>query len=284
MVFCERRFVFERSFSALAIFAALLLLVVAANGACAEPASPPGETTNEQEDDALLESIGEGPSDPFESLNRVSFWVNRGIEIALLDPVSQLYGFVLPDFGKRAVRRAFSNLNSAAVVANDLMQCEGEDAATTALRFALNSTIGLAGLFDPATALGLAGHESDFGETLWRHGVPDGPYLFLPVLGPANARDAIGRAIDGLMRPQFYVLGPIERIAVDATDGLTLREGHLEALRALRESALDYYSAFRSAYVMSRDAELRRRQEASSKSRSAIGTGKRGPLQFAESH
>jgi phospholipid-binding lipoprotein MlaA len=268
-----------------ALFAAgatsMLMAAVAVADGAADPSTASDLHSAAIEEDALLESIGEGPSDPFERVNRISFWINRSIEIAVLDPVSQIYGMVVPDPAKRAVRRAFTNLNSAGVFANDVLQLEGEDAMATAMRFAINSTVGVVGFFDLATELGLAGHESDFGETLWRYGVGDGPYLFLPVLGPANARDAVGRVIDGLMRPQFYLLGPIERIAFDATDGLTLREGHLDGLRALRESALDYYSAFRSAYVMSRDAELRRRSEVSARSRSAIAHGKLGPIGFA---
>lgn len=251
----------------------LLGVVAAAPDARADGPHPQSDAgaPDGPEEDALLESIGPGPWDPIERVNRISFWINRGVEAALLDPLSQLYGWAVPDPAKRCVRRVFTNLNSGVVLMNDLMQIQGEDAVTTTFRFALNSTIGLGGLFDPAQELGLRGHESDFGETLHVFGMPPGPYVFLPILGPAMARDAIGRAVDGFMRPQFYLLGPLERLTVEATDGLTLRERHLDALRALRESSLDYYSAFRGAYVMSREAELRRRAEASAASRSAVG-------------
>ena len=195
------------------------VLSAASHEAVVSAASHEDVLSAASDEDALIESIGEGRSDPLEWLNRVFFWINRGIEVAVRDPVSQIYGMVVPDPAKRAVRRAFTNLNSAGVFANDVMQCEGEDAMATALRFAINSTVGLAGLFDLASELGLARHESDFGETLWRHGVPDG-HTCSPVLGPANARcdQAHNRRQCGRVR----LLGPIERIAIDA-DGLTLR-------------------------------------------------------------
>lgn len=244
---------------------------------------PSAATPAVDEDDALLESIGPGPWDPFERVNRVSFWINRGIEASLLDPLSQLYGWAVPDPAKHCVRRFFTNLNSAAVFVNDVLQVQAEDAVITTFRFAINTSAGVGGMFDPASALGLRGHESDFGETLAVFGVPAGPYVFFPVLGPAMARDAIGRAVDGFMRPQFYLLGPLERLTLDATDGVTLRERHLDALRALRESALDYYSAYRGAYVMSREAELRRRAEASRGSKPVVGGPiKLGPWAWSE--
>ncbi|HVP27696.1 MAG TPA: VacJ family lipoprotein [Myxococcota bacterium] len=220
-------------------------------------------------DAALLADIGEGPSDPLERMNRGFFLMNRGVDWAVLDPLSNAYRFVVPEPGRNAIRRAFDNLNSMAVLANDILQCQAQDAIVTVFRFAINSTIGLAGLFDPASRLGLPVHDSDFGETLYLYGVPTGPYLVLPLLGPTSVRDAVGEGVDGLLRPEFWVLGPTERLFFDATNGISYRESHLDEIRALRDASLDYYAALRSAYWMHRQADLAHRQEVSeSRSRS----------------
>jgi len=211
-------------------------------------------------DAALLASLEREPSDPLEPVNRGFFRVNEAIDWAVLDPISNAYRFVVPAPARVALRRAFDNLNSVSVLANDVLQCEPHDAIVTVFRFAINSTIGVAGFFDPASRLGLAEHESDFGETLYTYGMPAGPYLVLPLFGPSTARDAIGDGIDSFLRPQFWVLGPAERLFFDATAGLSHRESHLDQINALRDSSLDYYSALRGAYLMNRKGELEQRK------------------------
>lgn len=234
-----------------------------ASGESAAVTAASGAPTETPDDAALLASLSEGPSDPLERVNRSFFRLNEGIDWAILDPISDTYRFLVPSPVRTAVRRAFDNLNSVSVLANDLLQCEAHDAIVTVFRFAINSTIGLAGFFDPATRLGLPEHESDFGETLYTYGVPSGPYLVLPLFGPSTARDAVGDGVDGFLRPQIWVLGPAEQLFYDATSGISTRESHLDQIRALRGSSLDYYSSLRGAYLMNREGELERRRRVS---------------------
>ncbi|HBZ72552.1 MAG TPA: hypothetical protein DEP35_23575 [Deltaproteobacteria bacterium] len=212
-------------------------------------------------DDALIASIQKGPYDPFEPVNRSFFALNRGIDYVLLDPFTTAYEFVVPVEGRRAIRRVFRNLSSARTLANDLLQLEFRDAIVTTARFAINTTLGLGGLFDPAANFGLQRHESDFGETLALAGIGAGPYLVLPLLGPTTVRDSLGSAVDGFLQPQFWLLGPGSRLLLDSGDGLSLRDEHKQDLRHLRESSVDYYAALRSAYLLDREGEIRERVE-----------------------
>lgn len=212
-------------------------------------------------DDALIASIQKGPYDPLEPVNRSFFALNRGIDYVLLDPVTTAYQFVVPVEGRRAVRRVFRNLGSARTLANEILQLKFVDAVVTTARFAINSTLGMGGLFDPAANFGLQRHEADFGETLARVGVGAGPYLVLPLLGPTTIRDSIGSAIDGFLEPQFWLLGPGSQLLLGSGDGLSLRDEHIADLRHLQESAVDYYAALRSAYLLDREGEIRGRLE-----------------------
>ena len=144
------------------------------------------------------------------------------------------------------------------VAANDLLQLEFEDAGTALARFAINSTIGLAGLFDVATEFGLPPHESDFGQTLHAYGAGPGPYLVLPLLGPTTLRDGTGFAVDTLMNPFTWLLESEENLALAIGKGLVRREELLAALDALRDSSVDYYAAVRSLYYQNRAVELGR--------------------------
>jgi len=198
--------------------------------------------------------------DPWEGVNRAIFAVNDTLDIYLFKPVAQGYGALLPEPAKEAVRRLFGNLASPAMLANDLLQFELGDAAVTTGRFVINSTVGLAGLFDPASRIGLEKHPSDFGQTLNAWGIASGPYLMAPVLGPTTIRHLVGRGVDGLFNPLTYFLDPIPRTGISVADGLTLRERVIEPLDTLRATSIDYYAAIRSLYFQDRAAVLRRGQ------------------------
>jgi phospholipid-binding lipoprotein MlaA len=194
-------------------------------------------------------------------MNRSFFALNRGIDYVLLNPFTKAYEFVVPVEGRRAVRRVFRNLSSARTLANDILQLKFRDAVVTTARFAINSTLGMGGLFDPAANFGLERHEADFGETLAQVGVGEGPYLVLPLLGPSTIRDSIGGAIDGFLEPQFWLLGHASQILLNSGDGLSLRDEHQSDLKHLQESAVDYYAAMRTAYLLDREGEVRGRLE-----------------------
>ncbi len=211
--------------------------------------------------------------DPLEPVNRKTLRMNGVLDRWVFDPVTNAYAFVVPGPARMAVRRFLVNLNSPAVFANDLLQLAPLDAAVTVTRFGVNSTIGIGGLFDPATRLGLKGHAADFGETLALCGVPSGPYLILPALGPTTARDGTGYLVDLFFQPLTYLLSPAPTLLIytsiqQGSVGLAAKDEHGEALRALEASSIDFYATLRSAYYQDRVAAIQAR-------------GDRGPLALA---
>jgi phospholipid-binding lipoprotein MlaA len=203
-------------------------------------------------------------SDPLEGFNRAVFFVNDGLDTILIRPIAYLYGNLLPPFVKRRVRNFFSNINEPVVLANDLLQFEFEDAGVIGARFLVNSTAGLAGLFDVASEIGLEPHKADFGQTLYSYGAGPGPYLVLPLLGPSNLRDGTGLLVDALLNPFTWLLESEENIALAVGKGLVRREELLAPLDALRESTVDYYAALRSLYYQDRAVALGRGSAADS--------------------
>ena len=203
------------------------------------------------------EFVGTQVHDPLEPLNRPVFEGNLLLDRVLIDPISRAYGAVVPRPIKQAVRSIFSNLNSPVVLVNEMLQFRGTRAAQTLGRFTLNSTLGIGGIFDPAAELGWTEHQADFGQTLGRYGVGPGPYLVIPLLGPSNARDAVGAAVDLTLRIDTWLLPLQSQLFLGGGFGISEREGRREELRALRESSIDFYAAVRSAYLQTREARVR---------------------------
>lgn len=230
-------------------------------------ASDDGEQTDawEEEDwddwDDEFETVPAGFPDPFEPVNRVVLSFNNAVDEIVLDPVTRLYRFLLPDFARQTILRIFGNANSPQVMVNDALQLEWRDAGVITSRLLVNSTVGLGGIFDLAQPLGLEPHESGFGQTLALAGVPSGTYLMLPLLGPANMRDAVGIGVDSLMHPTFYVLAGTDLLIFGGSAGLTTRASHYEELQALKDSSVDVYSALRSGFYQNRQAEIWGRRE-----------------------
>jgi phospholipid-binding lipoprotein MlaA len=212
-------------------------------------------------DEALFDEfdreLEQGIRDPFERTNRRVFAVNRAISRAVIDPVARAYGAVVPFPIRRSVRGIFENLNQPVVIANDLLQLEPGRAAQASVRFLLNSTFGLAGIFDPALEAGFPNHRSDFGQTLGRAGLGPGPYLVIPLIGPSTGRDIVGSLVDMALRPDSWLLPLGPRLLLGGTWGIAEREAHGESLEALEQSSVDFYTAIRSAFWMSREAFVR---------------------------
>jgi len=230
------------------------------------PAQEPASTAFEEGfDDEFLVDEPLGFPDPLEDVNRQTLRFNRGVDRWVLNPIASVYGFVVPGPAKKAVRRFFENLNSPAITVNDLLQREFKDAGTTVSRFLINTTVGMAGFFDPAVEFGLKGHNSDFGQTLALAGVNSGPFLMVPLLGPTCMRDGIGGIVDLMFRPTTYLLGASDQILYTTvwggSSGIVQREANAEALRALEESSIDYYAALRNAYYQNRMAQIWNRRE-----------------------
>jgi len=212
------------------------------------------------DDDWLFDAPpGEAPqlSDPLEPANRVIFQGNEGLYRYLLDPISTAYRFVMPDPALRAVRRFFANLHEPSIFLNDLLCLKPGRAGRTGARFLLNSTLGLAGLFDPAGAWGIPPHQSDFGVTLGVYGVGSGPYLVAPLLGPSSTRDLVGNLVDGLLRPDTWLLGAGSQFVLATGGGLSSYELHSRQLDELRKSSVDFYATLRSAYTMDRASRVK---------------------------
>jgi phospholipid-binding lipoprotein MlaA len=204
-----------------------------------------------------------GYPDPAESTNRGVFAFNRQVDKWLLDPLTRAYQFVVPKPARHAISRVFLNLSSTKTLVNDLLQLQWLDAGVTTSRLVINTTIGLVGLFDVARTFGLEAHESDFGQTLALAGTPSGPYIVLPILGPANVRDGIGTVVDGFFQPTYYILGPAdlligpaEILIYSGSSGLSTRERHFAELKALEDSSIDFYAALRSGYYQDRIMEI----------------------------
>jgi len=215
--------------------------------------------------DWLEETEDEGPDpadrDAIEPVNRPVFGFNEIVYRWVFDPIAKTYAFVVPEPARAAVRRVFANLNEPAILVNDLLQLAPREAGHTAARFVVNTTIGLVGLFDPATPLGLPGHETDFGQTLAVYYTPPGTYVVIPILGPSTARDAVGGMVDFLMSPDAWLLPAGSRVMLNAGSGLATYDIQRERLDALRETSIDFYSALRGAYLMDRDAAVQERIE-----------------------
>ena len=203
--------------------------------------------------------------DPFEGINRQTHRFNQGVDRFVLDPITWAYRKVTPRVVRDSLLNFFSNLTEPTTVVNDLLQREWDDASIAFTRIVVNSTLGLGGLFDPAAALDLEPHASDFGQTMALAGVGSGPYVVLPVLGPSNVRDGVGLAVDVVFRPSTFVVPLADQIVFTAIQGggfgFTLREQEYDKLQALKESSVDYYAALRSAYSQHRSAVIWERRE-----------------------
>ncbi len=199
-------------------------------------------------------------NDPLEGANRVSFNVSLAFDKGILRPVAIVYRRVVPTPVRNGVRNFLNNLDSPLIFANDVLQGETDRAGTTLIRAGVNTTIGLAGLFDVAGSMGYMRHYEDFGQTLAVYGIGEGPYIFVPLIGPANPRDILGWAVDLAFDPftyaqwdgKYYWLGG--KTAVDFTD---LRARNIDTLDDLEKSSLDFYASVRSLYRQSRNNEIR---------------------------
>lgn len=134
--------------------------------------------------------------DPWESANRRLYHFNQRVDERVLVPMVKGYRFFIPDLLREGVTNFFSNLGDVSNFTNSLLQLKGKRSLQTGGRLLINTTVGLAGVWDPASKLGIIKESEDFGQTLGFYGVKQGPYLMLPILGPSNARDASGRAVD----------------------------------------------------------------------------------------
>lgn len=192
------------------------------------------------------------PQDPLEPVNRGIYHFNDGLDKAVLKPVAEVYREVLPQFVRTGVSNFFSNINDVLIALNNLLQGKLPDAASDVGRIAVNTTVGLLGVLDVATEIGLEKHDEDFGQTLGRWGFGDGPYLVLPLFGPSNLRDALARIVDYRIDPITYVDPSRDRNQLWAARIINRRSELLDTSKILETAALDPYEFLRDAYLQRR--------------------------------
>jgi len=207
-------------------------------------------------DDINIEII----KDPWEPMNEQVFAFNLNVDRYVLKPVAIGYAWVVPDPVEQAIGRAIYNVRFVPRTVNDLLQWKWEHAGIEVGRFLINSTVGVAGLFDVAgDYLDLqAVPEEDFGQTLAKHGVQAGPYLVLPLLPPTTVRDGIGTVGDIFLDPLNYFLPFISQASLRATEIVNERSQNLELYEGVELATLDMYGAVREAYVQKRSKAIRK--------------------------
>ena len=197
--------------------------------------------------------FGEEISDPFEDLNRDIFIFNEKLDETLLKPAAIAYRKVTPQFARSGVTNFFNNLEEIDTTINQVLQGEIKYAFNDAGRFVINTTIGLFGLIDVASKMGLERHEEDFGQTLGVWGFNSGPYIMIPFLGPSNPRDLLSRPISNFLSGTFAMEDDDVKITLVGIDALETRERLLDAETLIIG---DKYIFVKDAYVQSRAYEI----------------------------
>lgn len=190
--------------------------------------------------------------DPIEPTNRGIFRFNDGLDGWIFEPAGTGWGWILPETVRLHLGQAYNNLNFPGQLVNNLFQAEFKQAGVDVARFLTNSTVGLAGLFDPASGLGWTSRGEDFGQTLAVWGVPEGPYLMLPFLGPSGGRDLAALPIDFALDPLTWVRPPLVSAAVSGAELVNARSLNMDRIRQARGAALDWYVFVRNAHRQQR--------------------------------
>lgn len=231
------------------LMAALSLVVVVAGCATPPPASNP-------------EAVAEfkQTNDPLEPTNRFLYRVNNALDNYVLRPAAIAYRDVFPDPVRNGIHNALNNLSTPIKLGTDMLEGEPRMAGNSYMRFLINSTVGVAGIFDPATNWGYPDHDNDFGLVFAIWGVPEGPFLFLPLLGPTNPRDAIGRGVGTYADPfsrfgQGAIVTGLHwgRWGIEVVDE---RSRVLDTVASIKRTALDPYATFRSLWRQHRETQL----------------------------
>jgi phospholipid-binding lipoprotein MlaA len=212
--------------------------------------------------DPAERAVYEQTNDPLEPLNREIFDFNMFLDRNLIKPVALAYRDYLPNAFRTGIRNFLNNLGEPVIFVNNVLQGEFKRAGTTVTRFIGNSFVGVFGLFDVAASAGAPRQSGDFGQTLWVWGLPEGPFLMLPVLGPSNPRDAAGQGVDGYFDPFGYVAQNSTDVASEigyarfVVGGIDKRANNIDELDEIQKSAIDVYAQIRSLWRQNRRKEL----------------------------
>jgi phospholipid-binding lipoprotein MlaA len=228
----------------------VLLAPLLALGACATPPTDPAARAQ-----------FEANNDPLEPMNREIFAFDMFVDKWFIKPAAQVYAEVIPQFGRDRVRDFLANLHEPVIFANNVVQTEFKRAGWTAERFAINSTVGVGGIYDWATNWGVEKQSGDFGQTLSHYGVGEIAYLVLPILGPSNPRDLVGMVADGYADPFSYLAYDYGAEVADyarwGAEGLDTRARNIQNFDEIQRNAIDLYAEVRSLFRQHRASELR---------------------------
>jgi phospholipid-binding lipoprotein MlaA len=227
----------------------VVVLAASVLGGCAPPPPDPAERA------AFIQN-----NDPLEPLNRKTLALNQFLDKIIFKPAAQTYVAVFPGDARLAIHHVLDNMKEPTLFFNNLLQGDLKRAGISLGRFAVNSTVGFGGMVDVMTLSGVDRQTADFGQTLFAWGVPSGPYLILPIVGPSNPRDAVGATVDSYDDP-FTILanqyGVTELITSRlVVGGVDERAGVLDELDDLEKNSVDFYAQLRSLSQQHRNAEL----------------------------
>jgi phospholipid-binding lipoprotein MlaA len=198
-------------------------------------------------------TTGATPGDPLEGYNRAMFGFNDGLDKVVFKPLATGYKTVMPQFARTGVTNFFSNLGDIWIGINNVLQGKVEAGAGDFVRFLVNSTVGVVGLFDVASSTGLEKHNEDLGQTLGRWGVGSGAYVVLPILGPSNVRDGLSLLfVDWRGYPVWYINDVSVRNSLIALRFIDVRASLLDVGNLAEEAALDHYAYVRDAFMQRR--------------------------------
>ncbi len=218
------------------------------------PLAAPAVDVNDDKDMGYEEA-----NDPLEGINRPIFRFNSVIDEYLLRPVASGYRYAVPQWGRQRVTNVFYNISEPVTVVNSILQADPENAFTSLWRFILNSTVGVLGVFDAASDLGLKPRPEDFGQTLGVWGYHNPSYLVLPILGPSSIRDGAGLGVDYLTNPFYNGLiidDKTTKIAMAVANGIDKRANILNVTDDIEKSSLDPYITYRSYYLQNRENKI----------------------------
>jgi phospholipid-binding lipoprotein MlaA len=199
-------------------------------------------------------------NDPYETTNRAVFNFNTSVDHAIAKPVAKFYNHAVPEFARDGIHNFLYNLDKPVTLGNDILQGEADRAGETFGRFVVNSTLGIGGLIDVATMIGVSDHSEDFGQTLGVWGAGEGVYLVLPLMGPAPPRDLAGNVADIFMDPLLYInyhgsdTWEVVRGGVGVVD---MRARSVDTTEQIERTSIDFYATTRSLYRQYRNSEIR---------------------------
>ncbi|MBD8049450.1 MlaA family lipoprotein [Limnohabitans radicicola] len=194
--------------------------------------------------------------DPWEAMNRRIYAFNDVVDTAVVRPVAQVYDKVLPKFARTGVHNFLGNLSDVWSMANSALQLKGQATAETLMRVSVNSVFGMAGVLDIATEMGIEKRKEDFGQTLGYWGVPSGPYVVLPILGPSTLRDGLALPLDFKGDPSQNVRDTATRSTLTVLRVTDLRASLLKTVDTVKAASLDPYSFVRDAYLQKRENDI----------------------------